>query len=43
MTSVNELIITDTVVGAGKEAVKGALIIVHYEGFWRMGPSLIHL
>lgn len=28
-----ELKITDTLVGSGKEAVKGALLIVHYEGF----------
>jgi peptidylprolyl isomerase len=28
----NELVITDVVPGTGKEAVKGALVSVHYEG-----------
>ena len=28
-----QLQITDTIVGNGKEVVKGALVIVHYEGF----------
>jgi FKBP-type peptidyl-prolyl cis-trans isomerase len=28
-----ELKITDTEIGTGKEAVKGALLFVHYEGF----------
>lgn len=29
----NDLKITDTLVGTGKASVKGALIICHYEGF----------
>jgi FKBP-type peptidyl-prolyl cis-trans isomerase len=29
----NELQITDTVIGSGKETEKGALLIVQYEGF----------
>ena len=33
----NELIITDVVVGSGKEAVKGALIKVHYVGTFESG------
>jgi peptidylprolyl isomerase len=33
----NELIITDLVTGTGKEAVKGALIRVHYEGTLESG------
>lgn len=35
----NELQITDTVVGSGKEAVKGALLIVHYEGLLEDGAK----
>jgi peptidylprolyl isomerase len=35
----NELVITDTVLGTGKEAVKGALIITHYEGFLEDGSK----
>jgi FKBP-type peptidyl-prolyl cis-trans isomerase len=34
-----ELVKTDTVVGSGKEAVKGALIHVHYEGFLENGEK----
>jgi FKBP-type peptidyl-prolyl cis-trans isomerase len=33
----NELIITDTLVGTGKTATKGALLIVQYEGFLEDG------
>jgi peptidylprolyl isomerase len=33
----NDLIITDVVVGSGKEAVKGALIRVHYVGTFENG------
>lgn len=29
----SQLQITDTLVGNGKEVIKGALVIVHYEGF----------
>ena len=29
----NELIITDTLIGTGKETQRGALLIVQYEGF----------
>ncbi|KYG67590.1 peptidylprolyl isomerase [Bdellovibrio bacteriovorus] len=35
----SELKITDTVVGTGKEAVKGALLICHYEGFLEDGTK----
>lgn len=35
----NELKVTDTVAGSGKEAVKGALIKVHYEGFLENGTK----
>lgn len=35
----SELIITDTLLGTGKEAVKGALIITHYEGFLEDGTK----
>jgi len=34
-----ELKITDTVVGTGKEAVKGALLFVQYEGFLEDGTK----
>jgi peptidylprolyl isomerase len=34
-----ELIITDTEVGTGKEAVKGALLFVHYDGFLEDGTK----
>ncbi len=34
-----ELKITDTVIGTGKEAVKGALVKVHYEGFLEDGTK----
>ena len=34
-----ELKIEDTQVGAGKEAVKGALVKVHYEGFLENGTK----
>ncbi len=34
-----ELIMTDTLLGTGKEAVKGALIITHYEGFLEDGTK----
>lgn len=33
----NELQIEDIVVGAGKESVKGALLVLHYEGFLTNG------
>lgn len=32
MTNTNELIITDEIIGTGKEAKKGALLFVHYTG-----------
>lgn len=35
----NELQITDTVIGSGKETVKGALLIVHYNGFLEDGTK----
>jgi peptidylprolyl isomerase len=35
----NNLKITDTVIGQGKEAVKGALLIVQYEGFLEDGTK----
>lgn len=35
----NELKITDTVVGSGKETVKGALLFVQYEGFLEDGTK----
>lgn len=35
----NELKITDTILGTGKEAVKGALLIVEYEGFLEDGTK----
>ena len=35
----SELIITDTVVGHGKEIVKGALISCHYEGLLEDGTK----
>lgn len=35
----NELKITDTVVGDGKEAVKGALLTMQYEGFLEDGTK----
>jgi FKBP-type peptidyl-prolyl cis-trans isomerase len=35
----NELKITDTVVGQGKETAKGALIVCHYEGFLEDGTK----
>ena len=34
-----DLIITDTLIGPGKEAVKGALIICQYEGFLEDGTK----
>lgn len=34
-----ELKITDIEIGEGKEAVKGALLIVHYEGFLEDGTK----
>ncbi len=34
-----ELQITDTQVGSGKEAVKGALLVVEYEGFLEDGTK----
>lgn len=35
----NELKITETVPGTGKETVKGALVIAHYEGFLEDGTK----
>jgi peptidylprolyl isomerase len=35
----NELIITDTVIGTGKETVRGALIVAHYEGLLEDGTK----
>jgi FKBP-type peptidyl-prolyl cis-trans isomerase len=35
----NELVITDTLIGSGKEAVKGALLFVHYDGFLEDGTK----
>lgn len=35
----NELKITDTLIGGGKEPVKGALILTHYEGFLEDGTK----
>ena len=37
--SSNELKVTDVKVGEGKEAVKGALVKVHYEGFLEDGKK----
>ena len=37
--STSELILTDLTEGSGKEAVKGALIKVHYEGFLEDGTK----
>jgi len=39
MTNANELQITDTLAGNGKEAIKGALIIIQYEGFLEDGSK----
>ncbi len=36
---ITELKITDSVVGSGKETVKGALISCHYEGFLEDGTK----
>ena len=33
MKNMKELKITDELIGSGKEAVKGALILAHYDGF----------
>lgn len=35
----NELQITDTLIGSGKETVKGALLICNYEGFLEDGTK----
>lgn len=35
----NDLEITDTIIGTGKEAVKGALLVVQYEGFLEDGTK----
>ena len=35
----NELIITDLEIGSGKEAVKGALLLVQYSGFLEDGTK----
>lgn len=37
--SINELEIIDTLSGEGKEAVKGALLKMHYEGFLEDGTK----
>lgn len=37
--SEKELRVIDTIVGEGKESVKGALITVHYEGFLEDGTK----
>lgn len=34
-----ELVITDTLLGEGKETVKGALLVVQYEGFLEDGTK----
>lgn len=39
MTFPIELKIEDTVVGTGKEAIKGALLICHYKGFLEDGTK----
>ena len=39
MINRNELIITDTLIGEGKESVKGALLVVEYEGFLEDGTK----
>ena len=35
----SELQITDTLIGSGREAIKGALLIVQYEGFLEDGTK----
>jgi len=35
----NDLIVTDTLLGTGRAAVKGALLIVQYEGFLEDGTK----
>ena len=35
----NELVITDLVIGTGREATKGALVKIHYEGFLEDGTK----
>jgi FKBP-type peptidyl-prolyl cis-trans isomerase len=37
--SQEELLITDLIIGNGKETVKGALIFAHYEGFLKDGTK----
>lgn len=39
MINRNELIVTDTLIGEGKESVKGALLVVEYEGFLEDGTK----
>lgn len=39
MTNANELQITDTLEGKGKETIKGALLIMQYEGFLEDGTK----
>jgi peptidylprolyl isomerase len=39
MSEILELKVTDVEIGQGKEAVKGALLIVHYEGFLEDGTK----
>lgn len=39
MTKANELQITDTLEGKGKETIKGALLIMQYEGFLEDGTK----
>jgi len=37
--SMNELVITDLEIGTGREATKGALVKIHYEGFLEDGTK----
>lgn len=39
MSQLTDLKITDEIIGTGKEAVKGALVKVHYDGFLEDGKK----
>ena len=39
MTKLNQLVMTDEIIGNGKVAVKGALILAHYDGFLEDGTK----